>query len=228
MVSTSSAKLKGARAQMYRDLIFESAEHVFGAKGFEQATMQDLASEAGISLKTLYATFPGKRELYDEIQRVRGLAFVERVVDATSEGTDAIDRLERSVAAYVGFLFEHEDWLRIHLRERLAWGLGPRDGYATEYWQRGLTNMADSIQSGIEEGVFYDGDPTTQAMMALAIMQVQVSSAVASADLSHERVAAEISTQLLRLLCCDAQGVEARLENASVENPSPSRMLKKT
>jgi AcrR family transcriptional regulator len=214
MVSTKNSKLKGARARMYRDLIFESAEHVFGAQGFEKATMQDLASEAGISLKTLYATFPGKRELYDEIQRVRGLAFVECVLDATREGHDAIDRLERSVAAYVAFLFEHEDWLRIHLRERLAWGLGPRDGSATETWQRGLTSMADTIRSGIEEGVFFDGDPTTQAMMALAIMQVQVSSAVMSDDRAHERVAAEISTQLHRLLCRD-RSTEARIENAS-------------
>ena len=201
MASTKNSRLKGARAQMYRDLIFESAEHVFGARSFEEATMQDLASEAGISLKTLYTTFPGKQELYDEIQQVRGLAFVETVVDATQEGHGAVDRLERLVAAYVGFLFEHEDWLRIHLRQRLAWGLGPRDGYATGYWQRGLANMADTIRSGIEEGAFYDGDPETQAMMALAIMQVQVSSALNSEDRSHERVAAEISMQLNRLLC---------------------------
>ena len=198
------SRLEGARARMYRDLIFESAEHVFGAKGFDGATMQDLAHEAGISLKTLYATFPGKRELYDEIQRVRGQAFLERVEAATAAGRDAIDRLERHVDAYVSFLFEHPDWLRVHQRERLAWGLGPREGYGAEYWRRGVDNLAETIATGVEEGTFHDGDAETRAMMVLALMQVQVSRSEPGSSDPNE-VAALIVTQLRRLLCRDPE-----------------------
>ena len=110
------SRLDDARARMYRDLVFESAECVFGQKGFEHATMQDIAGEAGISLKTLYAAFPGKHELYEEIQKVRGQAFMDRVAAAVDPGAPPLERLARAVRAYVDFLFEHRDWLRIHLR----------------------------------------------------------------------------------------------------------------
>ena len=69
--NAQKSRLEQARQRMYHDLIFESAEHVFAEKGFDDAIMQEIAAEAGVSLKTLYATFPGKRELYDEIQAVR-------------------------------------------------------------------------------------------------------------------------------------------------------------
>ena len=73
---------------MYHDLVFEAAECVFGEKGFDHATMQDVASEAGISLKTLYAAFPGKQDLYEEIQLVRGAAFVAQVLEASSRSSE--------------------------------------------------------------------------------------------------------------------------------------------
>ncbi len=57
---------------MYHELVFECAERVFAEEGFAESTMQDLAAEAGISLKTLYATFPGKDEIYREILAKRG------------------------------------------------------------------------------------------------------------------------------------------------------------
>ena len=81
-----NSNLEAARTRMYHDLIFECAERVFAEKGFDESTMQDVASEAGISLKTLYATFPGKNEIYTEIQAVRGMAFLDRVRGA-NEGS---------------------------------------------------------------------------------------------------------------------------------------------
>ena len=36
-----TSRREGARARMYHDLVFESAECVFGDKGFERATIKD-------------------------------------------------------------------------------------------------------------------------------------------------------------------------------------------
>lgn len=194
-------RLEDARARMYRDLVFESAEYLFGAKGYEHATMHEVASEAGISLKTVYAAFPGKRELYEEIQRVRGEAFVERVAEATRAGEDARDRLERMIGAYVDFLLDHEDWLRIHLQERLNWGLGPREGFAVAYWQRGIDTLAELLARGVEEGAFYEGDTRTMAMMAMSLMQVQVAQHLGANAVPRDEVVTEITIALERLLC---------------------------
>ena len=54
---------------MYRQVITQAAEAVFAKKGFADARMGEVALEAGISLKTLYATFPGKVELFAAIRK---------------------------------------------------------------------------------------------------------------------------------------------------------------
>jgi hypothetical protein len=133
---------------------------------------------------------------------MRGKSFVERVLAASAAGTDPLDRLTRGVRAYVDFLFEHRAWLRIHLQTRMSWGLRPSDGYAADYWQRGLDDLAANLTEGMKSGVFYaDGDAHTMSALAQAVMQVEVSRAVERTETDAARVAGEIMRQLQRLLC---------------------------
>ena len=85
---SKKSNLAAARARMYHELIFECAERVFSEQGFDDSTMQDVAAEAGVSLKTLYATFPGKDDIYREILEVRshGLLEVSSQADPGSPG----------------------------------------------------------------------------------------------------------------------------------------------
>ena len=46
-----------------RKEIFASAEKLFGEKGYEHVTMSEIATEVGMSKKTLYVHFEDKREL---------------------------------------------------------------------------------------------------------------------------------------------------------------------
>ena len=203
-------RLEQARERMYHDLIFESAEHVFAEKGFDEATMQEIAAEAGVSLKTLYATFPGKHELYDEIQAVRIREFVERVLQPLLESGSPLDKLAGGVRGYVDFLVEHPDYLRIHLREGKAWALKPT-GVGEEGWERGVGGFAAVIREGIEQGQFYDGDAELMAMTGTAVMQVHMARLAegVSAD-NAEQIREETLTQLTRLFCKpDAPGRRA-------------------
>ena len=163
--------------------------------------MQEIASEAGISLKTLYAAFPGKHELYEEIQRVRGRAFMDRVAAAVDPEADPVERLGQAVAAYVDFLFEHRDWLRIHLQTRVSWGLRPTDGYAADYWEEGLSGFTSILQSGQQQGLFYPADSKSAAAIVQAIMQVQVAQAITRDETDASTTAHELMLQLRRLLC---------------------------
>jgi AcrR family transcriptional regulator len=54
---------------MYRNFVFECAEHASAEGGYANTTMSDIAAEAGILRKTLYAVCEGKKELYSEILR---------------------------------------------------------------------------------------------------------------------------------------------------------------
>ncbi len=197
----TTSRLADARARMYHELIFESAECAFGRKGYEGTTMQDIADEAGISLKTLYATYESKRELFGDIMHARAGAFIAATAAAMEGARDPLERIERGVAAYVAFLFEHENWLRIHLRTRVAWSFRPADEEAAAAWQQGHDDYASALAEGIEQGVFFDGDPSEMSIMTQAIMQVQVARAVERGLTDPSVVADAIMLQLRRLLC---------------------------
>jgi AcrR family transcriptional regulator len=200
--TAKQTRLDEARARMYHDLVFESAECVFGEKGYEHATMQDIAGEAGVSLKTLYAAFPSKQELYEEIQHVRGREFIDCVAAAAVGDLAPEQRLEQLVRAYVAFLFEHRDWLKIHLQNRQSWGLRPSTEYAAGYWEDGLAKTTDLLREGAEAGVFYADDPQSAAALTQAVMQVLVAQSVADSDTPDTDATADtIMVQLRRLLC---------------------------
>lgn len=189
---------------MYHDLIFECAERVFAEKGFDECTMQDVAAEAGISLKTLYTAFPGKNEIYAEIQAVRGIAFLDRVRGGAADGS-ALEKLEAGLRAFVAFLVEHDAYRRILLREGHAWGLDPTTENTREHWRAGVNHVAAVLRQGMDEGVFHDGDAELLAASVTAVMQVQLAGRLFRAG--NQANAAEIAEGTLvvlrRMLCGD-------------------------
>ena len=190
---------------MYHDLIFEAAEQTFAEKGFEAGTMQGVAAEAGISLKTLYTTFPGKNELYDEIRQVRTQELIGAIAAAHDTGDDALESLERGVHAYVEFLVAHENFLRILLRSGLAGGLSTGTAVVAEKGAQGVVNFADILSRGMDEGVFHRGDPHMMAHVGIAIMQVWLGRIPERGDKGGPELAEEILLQLRRILGCDQQ-----------------------
>jgi len=197
-----NSNLEAARTRMYHDLIFECAERVFAEKGFDECTMQDVASEAGISLKTLYATFPGKNEIYAEIQAVRGIAFLDRV-RAGGAGGSALDKLEAGLRAFVSFLVDHDAYRRILLREGHAWGLDPTTENTREYWRAGVDHVSAVLRQGMDEGVFHEGDPELLAATVTSVMQVQLAGRLfrAGNQPDAEEIASGTLVVLRRMLC---------------------------
>jgi len=185
---------------MYHDLLFESAETVFGARGFGGATMEKIAKEAGVSLKTLYVTYPSKQDLYDEVMRVRATEFLEQTAAAIEGVDDPLEQIRCGITAYVAFLLEHEDWLQIHLRGRIAWSFRPRGENAADAWAEGLDGYARVIAKGQEQGVFVEGDPAELSMLAQALMQVQMARAMELEERAVEGVADSIVVHVFRLL----------------------------
>jgi len=200
--SPSRSRLELARERMYRDLVFESAEHVIAEQGLEATTMQEIAAEAGISLRTLYAAFPSKEDLVAEVQRVRGEGIVAQIAEAMDAAADEpLARLEGGVRGYVDFLLAHPSFLRIHLREGRAWGIEPQSGGEREGWRVGLGRFAAILRDGIEQGVFHDGDPDFMALLGAAVMQVHMAHIAVATRKDADALTSEILSQLHRLFC---------------------------
>lgn len=194
------SRLEDARARMYHDLLLESAETVFGENGFAGATMQAIASEAGVSTKTLYATYPSKQDLYDEVMTSRGQEFLEETREAMGQHDDPVDAMAAGIRAYVGFLLDHEDWLQIHLRARVAWAFQPGGESTARAWEEGIEAIASVIRAGQEAGVFADGDAFETSILVQALMQVQMARAAESGDRDAAAIADRILLHVGRLL----------------------------
>lgn len=196
------SNLVAARARMYHELIFDCAERLFAEEGFAESTMQDLAAEAGISLKTLYAAFPGKDEIYREIVVTRGRGLVEVVATAaTGEGT-ALERLREGLRRIIAYLIEHKAFFRILLQEGRAWGLDPRGEGARDAWRAGHDSVRNVLEDGISSGEFLEGDPDLLAATVNAVLQVQLAALLdRSKDPDPEEISDKILVTLRRMLC---------------------------
>jgi len=163
--------------------------------------MQEIASEAGVSLKTVYASYPGKRELFDAIMHERGAAFHEHVRQAVllTQG-GPVEQLAAMTRAFVEFMFQHRDWLAIHLRSRIAWSVRPGHEVAAHLWRRGLEDLEQLISDGIAAGVFVSGDPHELAVLLNTIMKVEATFSADRGETDPEPVATRTFAHLTRLL----------------------------
>lgn len=192
--------MAAARERMYRDLVLECAERVFAREGFHTAKMQDIAAEAGVSLNTLYAVFPGKREIFEEIHESRGQEFLARIDVALDPPPPAREAITRGVDAFVEFVVDHADYFRMDLREGRSWAVG--DVEASPAFQAGIRLWTELMRRGIAEGVFYDEDPGLMATTAFGLMQMQLAYLLArGGDPDRKAIADRIALQLERALC---------------------------
>ncbi len=196
------SNLAAARARMYHELVFECAERVFAEEGFDTATMQNLASEAGISLKTLYATFEGKSDIYREILQVRGAGLADSIRDIAAGEGSALERLERGLGAAISYLIEHRAFFRILLQEGRAWGLDPKTDEASEAWKVGIETMRVVIADGIAAGELAECDIELLAPTVNALLQVQLAGLLdrAGNDPDSDAITRAIMVSVTRLL----------------------------
>jgi AcrR family transcriptional regulator len=199
------ARAREARSQLYRQLVLEAAERVFAESGFEAARMEEVAAKSGLSLGTLYSVFSGKADVFQAVHEIRTREVLARATDAAAGLDDPLAMLIAGVKAYVEFFLAHPDYLRMHLREGHAWGLGlelPGSRVRAEAWREGVAMQRALFARGIDAGVFHPGDPELLARMMIAMQQVQLAAWVEGGmQRASEDLVAEIETHIGRSFC---------------------------
>ncbi|MDD2604068.1 MAG: TetR/AcrR family transcriptional regulator [Desulfobacterales bacterium] len=105
------ALLKEQERQTRQRLIVEAAERVFAQKPFEQVSMREIASEAGISPSSIYRYFPDQQSLFAEAFAIGTQEIISRV-DARIAGGQ-IGSLRDLARLYVDFLLENDHYFRM-------------------------------------------------------------------------------------------------------------------
>ncbi|MCA9504368.1 MAG: TetR/AcrR family transcriptional regulator [Spirochaetaceae bacterium] len=173
--ATAKERARTLRDEAYREAIAEAAEVLFGEHGIDGTKMEDIARDAGFAVTTVYSAFRGGKAEIVEAVHERRLSDMVRAAESyvQSEGP-ALDRLAASNRQSVHFFMDHENYLRMHLREGHAWFLadavaGRVRGGAIQ-WAPGVGAVVEMVEQGIANGEF-DLDDARRAGKSIVMLQ---------------------------------------------------------
>jgi AcrR family transcriptional regulator len=163
-----------ARNDVYRQHIFDGAEHVFAERGFEATKVQDISKRVGLSMGTIYAIFASKEDLFRAILDERGRELLQLARDVAGTKRPPRETLRALSEAYIGYFVTHPNFLRMHLREGTSWVLSPTAGTDSraQLWNDIHAQQTDIFRRGIAAGVFVAEQPGYLAKLFSALDQV--------------------------------------------------------
>jgi AcrR family transcriptional regulator len=108
-----------------QEMVFAAAK-VFAERGFDQTTMQDLASSMGLATGALYHYFGSKEQLLINIcdQLMEPLLSTAREIALSDQAPR--ERLRALVRLWVACVIEHRHHMRVFQQERHAIETGPQ------------------------------------------------------------------------------------------------------
>lgn len=157
------------KSEARRNGIVEAAMAVFLEKGFEAASMSDIAARAGGSKATLYSYFASKEELYVEVMDGRCSALFERAFGSLVFDGDLRSTLLAFACSLYAVLLTPD---MLAVRRNILAQAGRTD-IGRLFYQRGpeqgLRRLADFIGQQMTAGRLRRADPwaTTLQLMAL-------------------------------------------------------------
>jgi AcrR family transcriptional regulator len=121
-MATAEARTLTARGEARRKAILEAAERVFAERGYDGASISEIAGRASTAKSVIYDHFPSKAALHKAAVEARGQELQAHVATAVAEkaGEPARERLRAGVDAYFSYVESHP----------AAWNLLVRDAPA--------------------------------------------------------------------------------------------------
>ena len=157
--------------EMRRQSIIDAAEQVFAQRGFEVATMTDIADQARLSRALVYFYFKDKEELALAIT-ARGLQALRRSFERVSAKCQT--GLEKATAigqAYMDFARSQSDYFEFIARgEVRKFAPSPETEYerlCASEGEKTLAVLADAVRCGVADGTIDPGlgDPAAVAVV---------------------------------------------------------------
>ena len=107
------AMTRKERQQHTRDCLMRSAARVFARRGLEQASIDEVAADAGFTKGAFYANFSSKEELFLEMLDERFSERLEQIERLSSTGEQVEDQARAAGEEFTRFLAADPDWQRL-------------------------------------------------------------------------------------------------------------------
>jgi AcrR family transcriptional regulator len=167
-----AASRREQRRLLHQDLsrsqLLDAAEEVFGAKGFHDTTLKEIADLAEFSVGSVYSFFENKDDLFLSVFLRRGEEMLpEMRAVVNGQGTPR-EQLHRLVDYEVGFFRDHPHFGRLYVRSASAMVPAtemPTAPSLTDNFELAMEIQADLFARGQTAKEFRDGDPLVLARL---------------------------------------------------------------
>lgn len=198
MTNPSDAR-RAAEQRARREHILRAAEVVFGRRPFDEASMQEIARTAGIGMNGLYALFPSKQLLFEEVSGTR-LDEILVCLAGSQPGADPLERLRGLALIYAGFFLERPQFFPLWASGRLtmAWGQKSRFGEALDCKAAAVDGeITRVVEAAVAAGLLRPLPPRLLVDVVVGSFSAVVQEALRSGGKDPEACAAQMIELLL-------------------------------
>ena len=100
--------------------IFNAEIKVFSIEGYDSATVDEIASEAGVAKGTLYYNFQGKEEIFKFVIDEGMKLIKNEVLDAIKDIDDPLEKLKISAKVQLRYVYNNKEFFRVIMSQ--IWG----------------------------------------------------------------------------------------------------------
>lgn len=141
-----------ARGDATRSAILSAAEQVFAQVGYAAARLEDVAQVVGIRRPSIVYYFPGKQQLYDEVEADIFAAMHQFVTERMLNASTPLERMLALFDAWLDFLVQRPTAARII--QRVVADPTPRGDDPVQFSDTALRDLEAIIASGVADGSF--------------------------------------------------------------------------
>lgn len=161
--------------ELRRGDIIDAAERVIFSRGYENASMDQVAKEAEFSKRTVYMYFSSKEQIYYEIM-IRGYRLLIDMLEAgfrEKNPQNAVEELRCIFFSFFRFSQEHAPYFRAIMEYEtrdFTQCAGLKDALVEECYQLGeqiFGSLSRALQKGIQEGSLRKGLDSEKAALIL-------------------------------------------------------------
>lgn len=162
--SSSRALPPTARGRKTRQELLHAAEEVFGAKGFDRASITDITQRAGVAQGTFYVHFEDKRAIFVELVEELGRRLRAELAQATAGLAERLEVERAGFRAFFQFSTRHRNLYRI---VRQAEFVDPEVFRA--YYRRMASGYVRGLRQAMDDGQIRRMDPETLAYCLMGV-----------------------------------------------------------
>jgi len=155
--------------------ILRAAEEVFAAKGYHDASIEEIARAAEYATGTVYLYFKDKEALYVELFEEKVRELIQCIEERISREERPVEGLKELIQARMGYFDRNRAFFQIYVREgmNLGWSKHERWDQIRCLYESYLELLARLIRTGQRQRLLRKGDPRALAV-ALSGMMIQL------------------------------------------------------